>query len=416
MTPMALSAYGALGLPMAMAMLPVYIISPKFYGDTLGVDIATLGAVLFLARLVDTIQDPYIGKLIDYLQPVRHGWTWLILGSTFFLAAGFVMLFAPAVHGQGGLLIWLAGCLIVVYTAHSMINVCYLAWGARLTDDVTGRARVTAWREAFGLVGVVLASVVPAVWVASMGASKGYALFAWSFVVMLVLGVMITLRYSPRPQFESHSPSRSFVAALSVPAIRNVMVFYLLNAISAAIPATLILFYIDDVLQLPDYAGLFLGLYFIAGLLALPVWVKLSDQIGKKKAWMLGSSLAVMSLASAGFLQAGDGIAYGLVCVVAGLALGADLALPPAMLADAIPAQNRSSTGVYFGLWAFITKLSLALSAGLALPILGMFGYQPGTQGSAVSLAMVYAWLPIFFKCGAFAVIRNSTSETGVRS
>ena len=100
----------------------------------------------------------------------------------------------------------------------------------------------------------------------------------------------------------------------------------------------------------------------------------------------------------------------------AGLALGADLALPPAMLADAIPAENRSSTGVYFGVWALIAKLSLALAAGLALPILGFLGYQPGTPGSATSLAMVYAWLPIFFKCCAFAVIRNSTFDSGVRT
>ncbi len=412
----ALSAYGALGLPLAMAMLPVYIISPKFYGDTLGVDIVVLGVVLFLARLIDTIQDPYIGRLIDYLQRVRHGWTWLILTSTVFLAGGFVMLFSPAVKGQFALLIWLVGCLIVVYTAHSMINVCYLAWGARLTDDVTGRARVTAWREAFGLVGVVLASVVPAVWAASMGPVKGYVVFAWSFVVVLVLGVLITIRFSPRPQVERHEHSRSFASALSVPAIRRVMFFYLLNAISAAIPATLILFYIDDVLELPGQAGLFLGLYFIAGLVALPVWVRLSDRIGKQRAWMAGSILAVLALATAGFLQAGDALAYGVVCVVAGLALGADLALPPAMLADAIPVKNRSSTGVYFGVWALITKLSLALAAGLALPMLGLFGYQPGSQGSANSLAMVYAWLPIFFKCCAFAVMRNRTSESGERS
>lgn len=412
----ALSAYGALGLPLAMAMLPVYIMSPKFYGDTLGVDIAILGAVLFLARLVDTVQDPFIGRLVDFLQPRRHGWTWLMGLSTVFLGIGFVMLFSPAVEGQFALLVWLVGCLVIVYTAHSMMNVCYLAWGARLTDDITGRARVTAWREAFGLVGVVMASVVPAVWAASMGAAKGYVMFAWCFVVILVVGVLITLRFSPRPRLEQHSHSRSFTVALSVPMIRRVMFFYLFNAVSAAIPATLILFYIDDVLQLPAQAGVFLGLYFLSGLLALPLWVRLSDRIGKKQAWVVGSVLAVLALATAGFLQAGDALAYGLVCVAAGLALGADLALPPAMLADAIPAENRSSTGVYFGVWALIAKLSLALAAGLALPILGFLGYQPGTPGSATSLAMVYAWLPIFFKCCAFAVIRNSTFDSGVRT
>ena len=209
----ALTAYGALGLPLAMAMLPVYIISPKFYGDTLGVDIAMLGAVLFLARLIDTVQDPFIGKLVDFLQPRHRGWTWLMALGTVLLAIGFVMLFSPAVEGQFSLLAWLVGSLIIVYTAHSMMNVCYLAWGARLTDDVTGRARVTAWREAFGLVGVVMASVVPAVWAASMGPAKGYVVFAWCFVVILVVGVFITLRFSPRPRLEQHSHARSFRVA-----------------------------------------------------------------------------------------------------------------------------------------------------------------------------------------------------------
>ena len=426
MNPKTLSAYGALGLPLAMAMLPVYIISPKFYGDTLGVDIAILGVVLFLARFVDTVQDPFIGRLVDYLQPRRHGWTWLILLSAVLLGCGFVLLFAPAVEGRTALLVWLVACLIVVYTAHSMMNVCYLAWGARLTDDVTGRARVTAWREAFGLVGVVLASVVPAVWASSMGPAKGYVVFAWSFVVILAVGVLVTLRFSPRPRVErdpleiqplARNPhSQTFSSALSVPAVRRVMFFYLFNAISAAIPATLILFYIDDVLQLPTMAGLFLGVYFLSGLLALPLWVRLSDRIGKKQAWTVGSVIAVLALASAGLLQAGDGLAYALICIAAGLALGADLALPPAMLADAIPVQHRSSTGVYFGVWALIAKLSLAVAAGLALPVLGLLGYQPGTQGAAPLLAMVYAWLPIFFKCCAFAVIRNSTVDSGVHS
>lgn len=53
-----------------------------------------------------------------------------------------------------------------------------------------------------------------------------------------------------------------------------------------------------------------------------------------------------------------------------GLALGADLAIPPSILADVIdwgrggagPAQE----GGYFGLWSLVTKLNLALAAPLS--------------------------------------------------
>ena len=57
MTPKKRLAYSALGLPLAMAMLPIYMISPKFYGDSLGVGLAALGFVLFATRILDTVVD-----------------------------------------------------------------------------------------------------------------------------------------------------------------------------------------------------------------------------------------------------------------------------------------------------------------------------------------------------------------------
>ena len=171
-----------------MAMLPIYMISPKFYGDSLGVDLAALGAVLFLVRLLDTAQDPLIGRLVDFLHRRKSGWTSLVVVAGIALSGGFVMLFHPPAWSERGLLVWLALSLAVVYTAHSLVSVCYLTWGARLTDDPAGRTRVTAWREAFGLAGVVFASVLPAAWVSDSGARAGYGQFAWVFVGVLAVG------------------------------------------------------------------------------------------------------------------------------------------------------------------------------------------------------------------------------------
>jgi len=159
-----LTAYSALAFPLAMAMLPIYMVAPKFYSSTLGASLTAVGLTLFFVRLIDTLQDPLIGRLVDWLTRYKHGWSVLLVGAAVGLAVGFALLFAPMVTGQSALLWWLAGSLVLVYTAHSLMNVCYLAWGARLTDDVAGRARVTAWREASGVFGVVLASVLPAIW------------------------------------------------------------------------------------------------------------------------------------------------------------------------------------------------------------------------------------------------------------
>lgn len=400
-----LVAYAALGLPLAMAMLPIYMISPKFYGDGLGVDLAALGAILFLTRMFDTVQDPFLGRLVDRFQRKRHGWLILMVASGVILAFGFVLLFTPPEWSKVGLLGWLALSLLLVYFAHSLLSICYLTWGARLTDDVSQRSRVTAWREAFGLIGVVVASVLPTIWVADWGPRQGYQWFAWVFVGVLFVGLFSTLRFAPSPQVSAVGTLDGWREALKPPAVRRVMWFYLFNAISVAIPATLVLFFIDDVVRAPQHAGLFLGIYFLAGMLTLPLWVALSDRVGKTRAWMLGSVLATASLLCAGFIEAGDIFAYGVICLMAGSALGADVALPPAMLADAIPEKNRKSTGLYFGIWVLISKFALALAAGLALPSLKVFGYVPGQFQTTIGLTALYVFLPILFKGIAILVL-----------
>jgi glycoside/pentoside/hexuronide:cation symporter, GPH family len=399
-----LAAYSALALPLAMAMLPIYMLAPKYYGQTFGLGLATLGATLFLVRLVDTIQDPFIGRLVDWLSRFRLGWPILMVSAAVALAIGFVLLFSPPVSGKWSLLLWLAASLVLVYTAHSFINVCYLAWGARLTDSENGRARVTAWREAGAVIGVVLASVLPVVWVSQVGEPKAYWWFSLLFVTCLFVGLAITLLGSPRPLLAS-AATQNWRKALSLAPVRRLYLFYLFNATSVAIPATLILFFVDDVLQSPGQAGLFLAAYFLAGLLTLPLWVSLSDRVGKARAWLLGSALASIALILAATLGEGDVVAYALICVLSGTALGADLALPPAMLADAIPPDQRSSTGLYFGVWALIAKFSLALAAGASLPLLGWIGYVPGQPETAGALSLLYAVLPVAIKLMAVAVL-----------
>jgi Na+/melibiose symporter-like transporter len=108
-------------------------------------------------------------------------------------------------------------------------------------------------------------------------------------------------------------------------------------------------------------------------------------------------------------LGSGDLIAFAVICVLSGAALGADLALPPALLARVIDANGHRGTreGTYFGLWNFANKLNLALAAGLALPLLGAMGYMPGERSTAAlqALSFTYAVLPSFLKLVAAALL-----------
>jgi Na+/melibiose symporter-like transporter len=100
-------------------------------------------------------------------------------------------------------------------------------------------------------------------------------------------------------------------------------------------------------------------------------------------------------------------MAFLAICALSGVALGADLALPSAMLAGVVQSKASADTGAYFGWWAFATKLNLALAAGLALPLLSLWGYQPDSRETQAlaALSMAYCLLPCALKASAAACL-----------
>jgi len=102
-------AYGMLGAPLAMAALPVYVHTPKLYGDEFGLGLALTGLILLGSRVVDTLQDPWLGRLADYMQRRPRGWPMLTIIAAACLGLSYGALFNPPAHGDALLPLWFAG-------------------------------------------------------------------------------------------------------------------------------------------------------------------------------------------------------------------------------------------------------------------------------------------------------------------
>ncbi len=426
-------SYGALGLPLAFVALPLYVILPNHYATAFGIPLATLGALLLGARLLDAVVDPFMGRWVD-------GWFGHSIARVLALAAlaavvlalGFRGLFFPPEltrSDQTMLLVWCAALLALTYLSYSVVSVVHQAWGARLGGDEVQRARIVSWREGLALLGVLVASVLPSV----AGLSVAGAVFS----VALLVGMWALWRaprpaavQAPRPAVVQ-APSPAGVQApqagvptagpaqqstrgelwqpLATPAFRRLLAVYLVNGVASAVPATLVLFFIRDRLQATAWEPLFLASYFAAGALSIPLWLRLVARLGLAKAWLLGMALAVATFAWAALLGAGDVVAYTVVCVASGIALGADLTLPGALLAGTIQRAGHGQRleGAYFGWWNFATKLNLALAAGIALPLLGQFGYAPGARDAQAlqALTVAYCLLPCVLKLLSAALL-----------
>ncbi|CAD5367027.1 Sugar transporter [Rubrivivax sp. A210] len=407
--------YGLLGMPLAFAALPLYVQWPAHATSHWGLPLAGLGLLLLAVRLADALVDPLAGRWADaaFTRAPRQAWI-LAGGATALMVAGVAALFlAPAPGGAASPLTWwwAAGLLAITSWAYSVALVVHQAWAARLGGDASAQARWVGTREGCALAGVVLASVLPAWlgWPATAGLLAALALLAW-----LALGRVLPMAggAAPEPSLHAAAPAPAGPSPWRQPAFRALLAVYALNALASAVPATLVLFFVRDVLQADARtAGALLGLYFIAAALAVPLWVYVVDRHGLLAVWAAGMALAIASFAGAGLLGAGDVPAFAAVCTASGLALGADLVAAPTLLAQLhqrqAQASARADQGLWFGWWALVGKLMLALAAGLALPLVQALGYQPGQRqpDSAAALAMAYAWLPCLIKAAALAAL-----------
>lgn len=392
-----LLAYGLFGLPLSLLALPVYVQVPQLYAGTLGLSLTAVGSLLLAARLFDAFIDPVLGGWMDKTALAR-GHRGFVLLSLAPLAIGYLALFHPPAMSAAQLYLWFGLSLVVVYVGFSMATIAHNSWGASLTQQRGERARLTATREACALVGVVMAAALPMM--------IGMAGLSAVFVLLLAITAWVLLRHAPRASLRNEDGlAHSMLLPLRDRQFRWLLAVFAINGIAAAIPATLFMFFASDGLQLAAYAGLFLVLYFLAAAIALPAWAKLAALTGEANAWLAGMLLAVLSFIWTTQLNAGALLPFAVICTLSGIALGADLALPPALLAGVIGAAGHSGQreGAYFGLWSWMTKFNLALAAGIALPLLEWLGYAPGqtSEQGLRALMVAYALLPCLLKAAA---------------
>ncbi len=396
-------AYGGLAAPLAFVSLPLYVNLPYHYASVAGAPLAGLGAVLLATRALDALVDPAIGRQADRL--LRRGTASAAAAAALaglLMVLGFGALWHPpfGAQTQVGLLGWLACSLLVCTLAYSFLTILHQAWGTRWGGAPAWRARVTAWREGATLVGVLLASVLPS-WL---------GLDATTAVLALGLVLGLTGLYRLQAPVAQQQPADGPAASPWADAgFRRLLSIFMLNGVAAAIPATLLPFFVADRLQSPALQPVLLLCFFGAAAMGLPLWVKAVSRWGLAPSWRAGMLASVLVFGCTPWLGAGDGMAFAAICLASGLALGADLALPGALLTGVIhnSGEGGRGEGRYLGWWTCATKLNLALAAGLALPLLSLAGYRSGgtDPNGLQALAWAYGGLPCLLKLAAAALL-----------
>jgi Na+/melibiose symporter-like transporter len=299
----------------------------------------------------------------------------------------------------------------LLYLGWTLVTIPYTAWGAELSVDYHERARITSLREGAGLLGILLAGALMAAG-PQLGLSAGATRDAVGWAAILLGAPSLVWLLSRVPELRGGSPGRTpplrvFAAGLwrNGPFLRLLAAWFL-NGIANGLPAVLFPLYVRQGLQLDEaFEGGLIFAYFASAVVAIPLWLKLSERLGKQGAWCAAMLLCCAAFAWVPWLSPGAWPAFLAVCVITGAALGADLTLPPALQADVVDYDTwkfgRPRAAVLFALWSMASKLALAAAVGIAFPALDWFGFS--AQGSnspeaVLALAVIYALVPVVIK------------------
>ncbi|MEW6320574.1 MAG: MFS transporter [Acidobacteriota bacterium] len=407
------SAYAAPAFALALFGVPVYVHLPKFYADTVGAPLALLGLAILATRLWDAVLDPAIGAWSDR---VRSRWGRrrpFLFAAPVPLALAVVLLFSPPDAGDP---VWWFGLSMGLgFLAWTAVQVPHAALGPEIVRGYHERTRVFAWRDGLWIAGTLAAAVAPAVARAAVGAdgdqSGERAAFRAMGLAYAALLVALPWWCAASIEEPASSPDATpprgaagddgAASPLRNRPFRILLAAYAVGAFGAALPGTLLLFYVEHVLVAPELADLFLALYFLAGFAVLPLWTAVARRYGKRETFLGATFLSIVVFSCAFLLGPGDVVAYGFIVVTSGACFGATLVLPSSMQADTIDVDEvmtgRRREGLYLGLWALVMKASSALGAGLALPILGRMGYvggQPQTEEVVQAIRVLYCLVP----------------------
>jgi glycoside/pentoside/hexuronide:cation symporter, GPH family len=413
-----LCRYSALALPTAFAGYPIYVLAPDYYATNYGVSLASLGLLLLGLRLFDSVQDPIIGLISDRYRNLS---LWYMISASILVCSGVYWLFNIKANQPE---LWFAFCVSVTVFAYNILTINLNTLGCLWSQDDEAQIKISVFRESFGLLGLLMAVSLPSLLKLYWSIERSYLIYSIILCTLMLIAWLGFWPWLKRNHKRANGQELSLYSAFRslnaiAPMTRLFFIVYGLSMLASSIPAVLVVFFIRDLLGADEYSGLFLFLYFFSGALALPFWKSISFQYGKYYTWIYAILLSVAAFVWAFFLKAGDLWQYTVICLCSGFAFGADLALPPSILADLIhKSQTEDHAAIQYSFLALCAKLSLTLASAIFLPLLSFAGFVPMDHNDApvlFLLSAVYALIPCLVKLiTAGMILRLSVKVKGM--
>jgi len=378
----------------------------------------TMGILLLVATFWDAVIDPFIGHWSDTL---RSRWgrrrPFLIFASPFILLGAILLWTPPSVTNYALNAVYFMFIILIYHTSYSLVGIPYDASMPEMAPETHARLGLSYWKGFFGIIGVLIGSLVAAPLFESIGAVAMGAVVGGVGVVTIYI-TLLGLRETDRPLGEPMTAIDGLKATFQNQ--QFLILFFSTLAVHIAYQMVLANFpyFVTLVLrQTEGDVGIYQGVLIIFIALTGPAWTWLNRKYNQRI--LLNASMLLLGIIFAlGFLiGALDGIplpaqAYIFVALV-GTALGGYLILIYAMMGNVVDYDemltNCRREAIYYGTFSFAIGLGTSVGTLILPLLLENFGY---TQANPLGVRLAFPVMAVFIFVGFFIFQRYRIGDT----
>ena len=394
--------YSLPSIPLAAAQIAVSIAVPAIYSKIAAVGIGITGLVIMISRVIDMITDPILGNYLDRMVE-KTGWKfWLLIGFPL-ISIGIFILFNPLDALE--IFSLLLG-IIFVTLGWTFFSIPWWGIGIAISNSNSNdRFKVVSFRELLTIPGVIL----------------GLFLIHFSNIsgeIFLIISILflspLFIKKIPIPNISNKKVTSYFLNIKNLlkdnSNFKYLCLSYFFIGLSNGVTSILFILFVEFIIG--GSPQNFLSIYFISAFMGLPFVYMLASKYNKKRIWTSFILLACICFLPVVFLSTNSTTLFMVICIISGFCLSADLIIPSSIQADIIYKEQQQNKNVLVGkiysVWSFIQKLSLALSAGVCLPLLGYFGFNPSEVNTQLlPLSFAYGIIPIILRIPAIIFAEN---------
>jgi GPH family glycoside/pentoside/hexuronide:cation symporter len=378
----------------------------------------TMGILLLIATFWDAAIDPFIGHYSDTL---RSRWgrrrPFLMFASPFILIGAILLWTPPSLTNYALNAVYFLVIILIYHTSYSLVGIPYDASLPEMAPETHARLGLSYWKGFFGIVGVLIGSLVAAPLFESIGAVAMGVVVGVVGVVTIYI-TLIGLRETDKPVGDPMPVMEGLKATFQN---RQFLILFF-STLSVHIAYEMILanfpYFVTLVLrQTEGDVGIYQGVLIVFIAITGPVWTWLNRKYSQRS--LLNLSLLLFGIISmlGFFIGAVGGLpialqAYLFVALV-GTALGGYLILIYAMMGNLVDYDelltHRRREAIYYGTFSFAIGLGTAVGTLILPLLLGNFGF---TQANPLGVRLAYPVMAVFIFIGYFIFQRYRVGDT----